>query len=72
MRKHHNERRYRHAEDTVAEIDNMLDSKKFRFAIPTLEGIRETIDRTGYATPGQVRAINNIRRSMGWDPIEEP
>jgi hypothetical protein len=62
---------FHNAQDVLAEIDNMQDSGKFRWASDGLTGIAETIERTMYVTAGQRRAINNIRRSAGWDPLPE-
>ena len=50
-------------EDTLDEISEMLDKSIYAFAERTLEGIMETIDRTGHMTDNQRTAVNNIRKS---------
>ena len=41
-------------------IKAMLLDASYLYAMDTLEGILETVERTGYATEGQIRAVNNI------------
>ena len=55
-------------EDLIEKIDLMDDSGKFGWATETLEGIKETVERTEHATEGQRDAIDNIAKSKpGWD-----
>jgi hypothetical protein len=53
----------------LQELSNMLDSKEFGFAVDTLEGIYETVEKNGFVSAGQQRAVNNIRTSRGWDEL---
>lgn len=55
----------RETTDFLAEVSNMLDSRRYSFAADTLEGIYSTVDHAGYVTAGQRRAVNNIRRGCG-------
>lgn len=51
--------------DFLYALSCMREMKKYRFAGDTLEGIYETVERTGYVTERQTRAVNNIRRGCG-------
>lgn len=54
------------AQDLLDDIAEMLDdTRRFGWATSTLEGIAETVERIGYATDGQRRAIQNIRGARG-------
>lgn len=44
-----------------SEIDEMLASDRYRWAEDTLSGIAESVERYQMVTPGQRRAIENIR-----------
>lgn len=57
------------ATDFLYGISCMLDDRRFRFATDTLEGIYENVEKALRVTPGQRKAVNNIRRSMKWDDI---
>lgn len=53
------------------EIDDLILSDDFYWAINTLEGIRESVEQYKVVTEGQRRAIANIRdarqeRRRGW------
>lgn len=49
---------------TLAEIEGMLndDDHRWAWAYDTLTGISNTITKTGHATEGQKRAVENIQR----------
>jgi hypothetical protein len=47
--------------DFCAEIDRLIMSDDYAWALDTLEGIRETVSRYQHVTEGQRRAIANIR-----------
>lgn len=44
----------------VGEIDELLESDEYLFAVDTLTGIKETVESTRRVTEGQRRAIDNI------------
>lgn len=48
------------AELFLARIMDILDDGKCNWARDTLEGIHETVTKTGKITEGQRRAVNNI------------
>lgn len=48
------------ATDLLWECRNLLDNAKASWAWDTVEGIRETVRRTGRASKGQIAAIGNI------------
>ena len=61
---------YTHADEVIELIDDMLnglienddgDPVDFEFASDTLEGIKDTINRTKTTTEGQEAAIRNIK-----------
>ena len=45
-------------------IDDLLVDNTFRKARPTLEGIRNTVEQTGWVTRGQREAVRNIVREF--------
>lgn len=45
-------------------IDDLLSDNVFRKARPTLVGIRETVERTGWVTKNQRAAVRNIVREF--------
>lgn len=61
--------RKRETMDFLQELSNMQESRRYAFAIDTIEGIYTTVDHSGYVTAGQRRAINNIRRGCGDEEI---
>lgn len=73
VRPHHTDRASEHRQrahqretnDFLQELSAMQESRKYRFAMDTIEGIYTTVDHSGYVTAGQRRAINNIRESCG-------
>jgi hypothetical protein len=42
-------------------IDDLLSTGLYTWAWPTLNGIRETVERTGVVTGAQRRAVQHIR-----------
>lgn len=54
-------------EELIEKIDAMDYSGKFGWATETLEGIKETVEKTEHATEGQKEAIDNIaEKRPGW------
>lgn len=47
----------------VRQIDELLEDEAYEWAMMTLSGIRDTVSRTGRATEGQQRAVDNIENS---------
>ena len=45
-------------------LEDLLADNTFRKARPTLEGIRETVESTGWVTRGQRDAVRNIVREF--------
>lgn len=54
-------RRAGEVENALEDIQDILNTGKARWASETLEGIYETIQKTGRVSEGQRRAIDNIR-----------
>lgn len=54
-------------DDFVEELDELLDDSKYKWAWPTISGIKDTVTRTKTVTEGQERAIRNIKRSVSED-----
>lgn len=54
----------------TTDILEMIDSDEYRWAEDTLTGIRQTVEDRKAVTPGQRKAVENIRnarqRSDGW------
>lgn len=56
----------------LGDIDDLLASDNYGWAMETLDGIRATVERTKRVTEGQRRAVSNIenrgesRRYEGW------
>jgi hypothetical protein len=59
----------------IAEIDDLTASDDYTWALDTLSGIRETVEKTRRVTEGQRRAVKHIeaartkeasRRYEGW------
>jgi hypothetical protein len=51
----------------LARIDDLITSGEFDWALDTLEGIQETVQKTHYVTKGQERAVTNIATRGGRD-----
>ena len=54
-------------DDFLYDLDEMLEDERYRWAFPTLEGIRKTVKGTRQVTEGQKTAVGNIKRSVGED-----
>lgn len=50
-------------EGVSEEIEAMLDESRYEFAEETLGGIYDTIQDMGHCSPGQKKAIENIKNS---------
>ena len=48
------------------EITSLLSTGSFSWALETLSGIRATVERTGYVTAKQRRAVQHISDGL-WD-----
>ncbi len=48
-------------------LDEMLEDGDYLWAADTLQGIRETVDRSGLVSDGQRRAVTNIREARRRD-----
>jgi hypothetical protein len=48
----------------IATIDDLLASDNYGWAYDTLNGIRETVEKTRRVSEGQKRAVTNIERSQ--------
>lgn len=60
-----NPRDERQAADLISRIDDMLQEGRYEWAADTLSGIMETVEKTGRATEGQIRAVDNIENARG-------
>ena len=62
---------FHNAQQFLLAIEDMQDSGKFSWAPRTLDGIAKSVEERMYVTAGQRQAVDNIRRSKGWDPLDE-
>lgn len=59
------------ASDFILQIEGLLSEEtsdgkqRYRWAAGMLEGIRETVERSGRVTQGQVAAVSNIENARG-------
>jgi hypothetical protein len=49
----------------LRELEDMIDDGRYQWAEDTLEGIRETVERTRTVTDNQKRAVENITNARG-------
>ena len=42
----------------------MMSDTDYDFALETVEGIHDTIEKNQHVTPGQIRALDNIYNSV--------
>jgi hypothetical protein len=52
------------ADRLIEVIVDLLEMPDAQWAATTLEGIRDTVARTGYCTEGQQTAVKNIRAAV--------
>lgn len=52
----------REVTDFLYELSLMRENRRYAFCGDFLESVYASIDKSGYVTPGQRKAVNNIRR----------
>lgn len=55
------------AAEFVSQIEDMLASGDFEWAVDTLCGIMDTVGHRGQVTEGQRRAVRNIADARKWE-----